>query len=228
MPFDVRTDAATARGFYFRFILLPSGLPPRLRGVLGVSHPLDASFRNLPPGLVSCRCRPWAFRLRRLLPARSPADLSALGVLRVVVPLARHRLRGCQHRSGACRRFVGLALAALAPPLVVLPFEVFTFRSRSALPRRSSHGLLLGASNRSALRLHDPSASQRALQSFREPEGRLGSRLVSLRGVLADTGSHLAAGGPCLAPRGCVLASSDPSALRPRCPRRREIGRAHV
>lgn len=34
------------------------------------------------------------------------------------------RLRGCQHRPDACRRFVGLALAALAPPLVVFPFEV--------------------------------------------------------------------------------------------------------
>jgi hypothetical protein len=97
---------------------------------------------------------------------------------------------------------VGLALAALAPPLVVFPFEVCTFRSRSALPRRFLSWASLGASNRSALRLHDPSASQRALQSFREPEGRLGLRRVSLRGVLADTGSHLAAGGPCLAPRG--------------------------
>jgi hypothetical protein len=77
------------------------GLPPQLRGALGVSHPLDASFRNLPSGLVSCRYRPWASILRRFLPDRSPQSLSALGVLRVVPPLARPRLRGCQHRSDA-------------------------------------------------------------------------------------------------------------------------------
>lgn len=65
------------------------GLPSQLRGALGVSHSLDAFFRNLSSGLVSCRCRPWAFTLRRFLPARSPVSLSARGVLRAVLPLAR-------------------------------------------------------------------------------------------------------------------------------------------
>jgi hypothetical protein len=44
------------------------GLPPQLRGALGFSHPLGASFRNLPSGLVSCRYRPWASTLRRFPP----------------------------------------------------------------------------------------------------------------------------------------------------------------
>lgn len=100
------------------------GLPPQLRGVLGVSHPLDASFRNLPSGLVSCRFRPWASTLRRFLPNRSPSGLSASGVLRVVSPLARPRLRGCQHRSDALLSLAWLALTTPAPPMVVLPFEV--------------------------------------------------------------------------------------------------------
>lgn len=109
----------------------------------------SSEFRT-PSTLHSATCLPALFRagavhglsyLRRFLPVRSPANLSVPGVLRVVIPLARHRLRGFQHRPDACRRFVGLALAPLAPPLVVFPFEVCTFRSRSALPRRSSHGL---------------------------------------------------------------------------------------
>lgn len=101
----------------------PSGFPPRLRCVLGVSHSLDAFFRSCLPALFRAGAVHGLSSLRRFLPARSPASLSALGVLRAVTALARDRLRGFQHRSDACRRFVGLALTALAPSLVVVPLR---------------------------------------------------------------------------------------------------------
>jgi hypothetical protein len=78
------------------------------RYVLGLSQPLDASFRIGLSDLVSCRCRPWAsIVLRRFLPTRSPRSLSARSVLRVVISFgflavtALDRLRGCQHRMDA-------------------------------------------------------------------------------------------------------------------------------
>lgn len=64
--------------------------PAWLRCVLGLSLPLDASFRIGLSDLVSYRCRPWAsIVLRRFLPIRSPGSLSARGVLRVVVVFRR-------------------------------------------------------------------------------------------------------------------------------------------
>jgi hypothetical protein len=51
---DVHSSSACAA------LSRPLGLPPQLRCVLGVLHSLDAFFRILPPGLVSCRYRPWA------------------------------------------------------------------------------------------------------------------------------------------------------------------------
>lgn len=153
------------------------------------------------------------------------------------VPLSRlrgTRLRGCQHRPDACRRFVGLALAALAPPLVVSPLRgLYLPVSLRASASLLSWAFSWAPSDRSALRLCDPRASQRALQSFREPEGRLGLRRVSLHGVLADTGIPPRGRGPCLAPRGCVLGSwpacaDFPAEHRHLRPLGLEIGRAHV
>lgn len=66
-------------------------------------------FRT-PSTLLSAICLPALFRAGSvlglppfggLLPNRSPSCLSASGVLLVVSPLARPRLRGCQHRSDA-------------------------------------------------------------------------------------------------------------------------------
>ena len=102
------------------------GLPSQLRGALGVSHSLDAFFRNLSSGLVSCRCRPWAcLPFGGFSPPVAPQTSRSVGVLRVVIHLAADRLRGFQHQPDACRRFMGLALATLAPPLVVSPLRGF-------------------------------------------------------------------------------------------------------
>jgi hypothetical protein len=177
----------------------------------------SSGFRN-PSTLHSATCLPALFRagavhglssLRRFLPARSPANLSVPGLLRAVIPLARNRLRGCQHRPDACRRFVGLALTAFAPPLVVSPLRgLYLPVSLRASASLLSWAFSWAPSDRSALRLRDPRASQRALQSFREPEGRLRlSPGLPPWGLCLGTGSRLAAGGPCLAPRGRVLGS---------------------
>lgn len=73
------------------------------------SSAAPSGFRT-PSTLLSATCRPALFHagtvlglpsLRRFLPDRSPRDLSVLGVLLAVCPLARPRLRGCQHRSDA-------------------------------------------------------------------------------------------------------------------------------
>lgn len=94
--------------FHLRVTHYRQAYLPWLCYVLGLSQPLDASFRIGLSDLVSCRCRPWAsVVLRRFLPVRSPGSLSARGVLHVVVSFgflavtALDRLRGCQHRTDA-------------------------------------------------------------------------------------------------------------------------------
>ena len=96
----------------------------------------------LPSGLVSCRFRPWASILRRFLPNRSPVDLSASSVLLAVPPLARPGFEDVSIGWTRCRHSACLALVTLAPPLVVLPFEVLPPRPCPALPPGSSLGLL--------------------------------------------------------------------------------------
>lgn len=86
-PFDVpckRSDlrSDTARAAPSR----PLGLPPQLRCVLGVSHPLDAFFRTCRPALFHAGTVLGLPSLRRFLPACSPVSLLALGVLLVVRP----------------------------------------------------------------------------------------------------------------------------------------------
>jgi len=83
---------------------LPGLPPPAVQRPRGFAPPRRFVPR-LPPRLVSCGYRPWASVLRRFLPVRSPGSLSARGVLRVVIALARDRLRGFGHRADACRRF---------------------------------------------------------------------------------------------------------------------------
>jgi len=76
--------------FHFRVTYFSPGFPSWLRCVLGLSLPLDASFRIGLSDLVSYRCRPWAsIVLRRFLPTRSPGNLSVRGVLRAVVAFRR-------------------------------------------------------------------------------------------------------------------------------------------
>lgn len=71
------------------------------------SFAASSGFRT-PSTLLSATCLPALFHAGTVLglpsfggflPDRSPSDLSASGVPLVVSPLARTRLRGCQHRS---------------------------------------------------------------------------------------------------------------------------------
>lgn len=50
---------------------LHRGCLPRLCCTFKLSQPLDALFRLLPAGLVSCRKRPWGLSLQRFPPNRS-------------------------------------------------------------------------------------------------------------------------------------------------------------
>ena len=226
------------------------GLPPRLCCVLGVSRALDAFFRNCLPALFRAGAVHGLPSLRRLLPARSPASLSALGVLRVVIALARDRLRGFQHRSDACRCFVGLALTTLAPPLVVvspsryrtLPFSL---RASASLLSWASLGHPRLARPPSMpcswlptrrITVGSPAILGPLIVLFRVSEnlsGRLGLRFASLRGVLADFRFPPRSGWAVSAPRGAshdqpALRPSTVPALDPGLRPSREIGRAHV
>lgn len=115
----------------------------RLRGAPGVSRPLDASFRNLllRPCFVPVPSLGFS-SLRRFLPARSPGSLSARSVLLVVTALARSRLRGFQHRSDAWCRAMVSGVDTRSSPGCCVPSRYRPCRPRSALPRRSSPGLL--------------------------------------------------------------------------------------
>jgi hypothetical protein len=103
--------------FHFRVTHFSPGFPSWLRGVLGLSHPLDASFRIGLSDLVSYRCRPWASIMpSKVLPFRSPGCLSARGVLLVVVdsrrPCGRRSSIGSEDVSIGwvrCRRSACLA-----------------------------------------------------------------------------------------------------------------------
>lgn len=64
----------------------PAGLPPQLRCVLEVSHLLDAFFRTCRPALFHAGIVLGLPSLRRFLPACSPENLSAPGVLLAVSP----------------------------------------------------------------------------------------------------------------------------------------------
>lgn len=75
------------------------------------SSATSSEFRA-PSTFHSASCRPAVFHagtvlglphLQRFLPDRSPVNLSVPGVLLAVSPLARSRLRGCQHRPDALR-----------------------------------------------------------------------------------------------------------------------------
>jgi hypothetical protein len=95
-PFDVPADAATARGFACAFpraagCTSPTSLRPR-----GFAPPRRL-IPPLPPGLVSCRCRPWA-----CIPFEGFSPTVAPGASRLAVSsLSFIRLRGPASRMSA-------------------------------------------------------------------------------------------------------------------------------
>lgn len=165
-----------------------------LRYVLGVSHPLDAFFRNPPSSLVSCRCHPWASILRRFLPVRSPESLSTPGVLPAVglgahsSPVLRPNLRSLRWPSfedfsidrTRCRYPACLARGAARSFLGRYPLRGFfllglalRFRTAPLLgfsvfvvrtPRARSPWLPTLLANETSVRHH-----RRALQSVTDP-----------------------------------------------------------
>jgi len=145
-PFDVFGSCSDQLStVYLRVVLSSSpGLPLlALRRPRCFSHPRRFAPHAAFPALFHASTVHGLSSLRRFLPIRSPGSLSARSVLRVVVRLAPDRLRGFRHRLDALRplRMVS-ADGPRSFPGRFSPSRSRPYRSRSALPRRSSPGLL--------------------------------------------------------------------------------------
>jgi len=96
-PTTSSTGAATDRSAFAEATLISAtrvasmsrrACLPRLCGVLAFSRRLDASFRDLPPRLVSCGYRPWASSFEGFSPPVAP-EASRLAVSSVSLPRLR-------------------------------------------------------------------------------------------------------------------------------------------